>query len=103
MIAALTPLEYESVGARIRVHRVRELPDGSIEVMLHGGYSDAKYVQGALKNQKGVKTTEPTQSQGAEGILMTFIAKGSTTNSLSREKAIGVLSSDQYIQVMQNV
>ncbi len=103
MIAGLTPLEYESVGAQIRVHKIRELSDGSLEVLLHGGYSDAKYVRGALNNQKDVTTTEPQQSPGAIGILMTFHAKGTQANPLTREKAIRVLEKDPYIEVMQNV
>ncbi len=73
MIAGLTPNEYESVGARIRVHRIRELGDGSLEVLVRGSYSDAMFVRAALKNLKGVQASEPKHSPGAEGILMTFI------------------------------
>jgi len=102
MVAALTPLEYESVGAQIRVHRIRELDDGSLEVLLRGGHSDALYVRGALNNQKNVTTTEPEQSPGAIGILMTFRAKGTDANPLTKAKAIGALEADQYIEVMQN-
>ena len=102
MIAGLTPDEYESVGARIRVHEVTVLDDGSLEVLVHGGYSDATYVRGALNNQKGVETTEPEQSPGAIGILMAFYAKGTEANPLTRERAIAALASDQYIQVMQD-
>jgi len=102
MIAGLTPGEYESVGARIRVHRVKELGDGLLEVLVHGGYSDAMYVRRALNNQKGVQTTEPEQSPGAVGILMTFRAKGTQANPLTKEKTIAVLTADQYIRVMQN-
>lgn len=102
MIAGLTPREYESVGARIRVHKIRKLGDGSLEVLLHGGYSDAIYVRGALNNQKGVQTTKPEQCPGAIGILMKFRAKGTAADPLTRERAISVLEADQYIQVMQN-
>jgi len=102
MIAGITPQEYESVGARIRVHRIKNLGDGSLEVLLRGGYSDAAYVRGALNNQKGVNTTEPQQSPGATGILMTFQARGTAANPLTKERAIKVLSEDQYIEVMQN-
>jgi hypothetical protein len=100
MIAGLTPSEYDSVGARIRVHRIREFADGSLEVLVHGGYSDAVYVKGALSNQKGVKATEPEASPGAVGILMTFRAKGSKASPLTKERAIAVLAADKYIQVM---
>ncbi len=103
MIAGLTPLEYESVGARIRVHRIKELENGSLEVLLHGAYSDAKYVRDALNNQKGVTTTEPQQSPGARDILMTFHAKGTPANPLTKKKAISVLEADSDIKVMQNV
>lgn len=100
MIAGITPLEYESVGAPIRVHRIRKLGDGSLEVLLRGGYSDALYVRGVLNSRKGVKTTEPKESPGAEGIFMFFVVKGTKKNRLSKHQAIKMLESDQYIQMM---
>lgn len=100
MVAGLTPLEYESVGSRIRVHKIKELGDGSLEVLLHGGHSDAVYVQGTLNNQKGVTTSEPKQSPGGIGVLMTFCARGTATNPLTKAKAIEILKADQYIEVM---
>ena len=103
MIAGLTPAEYDTVGARIRVHQVKELAGGAIKVLLHGGYSDAEYVRGVLKNQKGVTTTEPKQVPGAVGILMSFQAKGPVTSPLTKASVIRTLSSDHYIQVMPNV
>lgn len=100
MIAGLTPAEYESAGARTRVHKIEELDDGSLKILLHGGYSDAKNVRGALNNETGVKTTEPEQCPGAVGILMQFRATGTRDNPLTKEKAHRILSSDQYIIVM---
>ena len=102
MIAGLTPEEYESVGARIRVHKVKEMAGGAVEVLLHGGLSDAEYVRGALNNQKGVQTTEPRQVPGAVGILMSFRAKGSGANPLTKTRAIQILKRDRYIEVMAN-
>ena len=90
------------MGARIRVHRIRQQPDGSLEVVLHGGYSDAVYIRGAFNNQKGVKTTEPQESSGATGILMSFLAKGTDANPLTKDVAIRVLQADPYIEVMEN-
>lgn len=101
MIAGITPLEYDSVGAQIRVHGIRELGDGLIEVTLHGMDSDATYVRGTLNNQKGVTTTDPQRSGGAE-FLMTFRAQGTGENPLTKEKTISVLAADQYIEVMLN-
>src|SRR5256885_666594 len=46
MIAGLTPEEYDSVGARIRVRKVSEKAGGELEILLHGGASDAVYVRG---------------------------------------------------------
>ncbi len=102
IIAGLTPREYESVGARVRVHKIRELADGSLEVLLDGGYSDAMYVRSALDNQKGVETTEPEQCPGGAGILTKFRAKGTVADPLTRVRAISVLEADQYIHVMQD-
>jgi acid stress-induced BolA-like protein IbaG/YrbA len=41
MIAGLTPAEYEAVGARVRVHRVKEMGRGAVEILLCGGLVDA--------------------------------------------------------------
>jgi hypothetical protein len=100
MIAGLTPAEYDTVGARIRVDEVKELAGGAVEVLLHGGPSDAEYVRGTLNNRRGVHTTEPTQVPGAVGVLMSFRAKGTAATPLTKAKAIRILNSDQYIRVM---
>lgn len=102
MIAGITPEEYESVGARIRVHKVKEMAGGTIEILLHGGLSDAEYVRRALSNQHGVQTTEPKQVPGAVGILVSFRAKGIGATQLTKAKAIRILKSDRYIEVMAN-
>lgn len=102
MVAGLTPEEYESVGARIRVHGVREKGKGVVDILLHGGRSDAEYVRGALNNQKGVTTTEPKPVSGALGVLMSFRATGTTKEPLTKERAIRVLKQDPYIEVMTN-
>jgi len=102
LIAGLTPGEYDSAGPRIRVHRIRAQNDGSLEILLHGPYSDAMYVRDTLENEKGVRTTEPEQAPGAIGILMRFSAKGTPEDPLTKERATWVLKADQYIQVMQN-
>lgn len=102
MIAGLTPEEYEAVGARIRVHKVRELAGGAVEILLHGGLSDAEYVRRALKKQEGVRTSDPKPVRGAIGVLMSFRARGPEANPLTRDKAIRLLKKDQYIEVMTN-
>jgi hypothetical protein len=100
MIAGLTPAEYDTVGARIRVHKIKELARGAVEVLLNGGSSDAEYVRGTLKSQKGIHTTEPKQVPGAVGILMSFRVKGTESTPLTKAKVIRILNSDQYIRVM---
>lgn len=100
MIAALTPVEYDMVGARIRVDDVKELAGGAVEILLQGAGSDARYVRGLLRSQKGVRTTKPKQITDANGTLMSFQAKGTGAAPLTKAKAIGILKSDRYIDVM---
>jgi hypothetical protein len=102
MIAGLTPEEYDAVGVRIRVKSVTERAKGELEIVLRGGGSDAEYVRGALNNQKGVRTTEPKPVSGAIGELMSFRARGTDANPLTKEKAIRVLKKDQYIEVLSD-
>jgi len=102
MIAGVTPAEFETVGARIRVHKIRQMANGAVEVLLHGGSSDAGYVRDALNNQKGIRTTEPKPVIGAPGVLMSFRAKGPSASPLTRAKALQILKSDPYIEVMSN-
>jgi hypothetical protein len=99
MVAGLTPEEYEEVGARIRVYGVKELARGDIEVRLHGGLSDANYVRTVL-GEAGAQTTAPKPVKEAAGILMSFRAKRSGANPLTKEKAIRALSGDKQIMVM---
>ncbi len=99
MIAGLTPAEYDAVGVRIRVERVKESAAGSVEVLVEGASSDAEYVRGALNNQKGVRTTEPRHVAGAQRMLMSFRAKGTEATPLTKEKTIRLLKKDPYIEV----
>ena len=93
MIAGVTPAEYEAVGMRIRVHKIKEMGGGAVEILLHGGLSDAQFVRTALNNQKGVPTTQPKPVAGATGILMYFRAKGTpaTTTAVAAEAIPGML------------
>ncbi len=102
MIAGLTPEEYDSVGARIRVQQVKQMAGGAVEIFLHGGLSDAEYVRGSLNNQKGIQTTEPKQVPGALGTLVSFRAKGTEAAPLTKQKTIRALKKDRYIEVMPN-
>ncbi len=100
MIAGLTPEEYESVGARVRVQRIKESAGGAFEILVNGGHTDAEYVRGAIKKQKGVQTTDPKQVPGAPGILMSFRAKRTGSTPLTKAEILRILKKDQYIQVM---
>lgn len=100
MIAGLTPLEFDAVGARVRVHKVKELAGGAVEVVLHGRLSDAEYVRGLLNGQKGVQTTEPKAPAGAVGVLMSFRARGATADPLTKEKVVRALKKDRYVEVL---
>ena len=56
MIAGLTPAEYDVVGAKVQVSGVKELTGGAVEVVVHGRRSDAEYIRGVFKAQKGIQT-----------------------------------------------
>jgi acid stress-induced BolA-like protein IbaG/YrbA len=100
MIAGLTPSEYEAAGARIRVQKIIKRAENDFEIMVHGGRSDADYVRGALNNQKGIKTTEPTQVTDGSGVFMSFHAKGSSANPLSQHAIARILGNDAYVTVL---
>ena len=100
MIAAATPDEYSSVGAKIRVHKVKEVSDGDLKILLHGDRADAEYIRGALNNQKGVETSAPEQVPGAVGVLMSFTAKSTGSDALTRAAALRILAADRYIEIM---
>jgi hypothetical protein len=102
MIAGLSPVEFESVGPRVRVHKVRKLAGGKVEVVLHGRLPDAEYVRGVFNNRKGVETTDPSDSPGAVGVLLRFEAKGPDADPLTKGKAVRLLKADPYIEVMPN-
>jgi hypothetical protein len=99
-IAALTPAEYDAVGGKIRVHRVKEMGDGAFEVTVHGSLADANYVRGALTSAKGVTTTEPKQPPGAVGVLMSFRAAGSEAHPLTKAKILDLLKKNPQIEIL---
>lgn len=102
MIAGLTPVEYDSIGPRIRVHQLREFGDGTIEIRLHGRAADAEYVRNVLEKQAGIETTNPNPVPGTNGALKAFRAKGTTADPLTKEKVQRLLERDSYIEVMPN-
>jgi hypothetical protein len=102
MIAGLTPIEYETVGSRVRIRNVRESAGGSVEVVLDGGPPDAEYIRGLLDSQKGVKTSDPEHAHGAAGVLMSVRAKGTSKNPLTKEKVIRILKGSNYVQLVPN-
>jgi hypothetical protein len=97
MIAGLTPTEYDAVGANIMVFKVQQLADGGLEVLVNGGPTDAEYVRGAFKQLKGVRTTDPKQTRGESGTLMSFRAEGS---DLSKDEVVRLLTRQTYVSVM---
>jgi len=100
MIAGLTPTEYDAVGANIMVIGINEQADGAVEVLVNGGWSDVEYVRGALLQMKGVHTTEPKQTPGPAGTLMSFEAKGTGANPLSKQSVVSLLKQQPYVAVL---
>lgn len=84
----------------IRVHRVTELADGALRVMIHGGLSEAEYVSGTLKVSKGVDVSDPVVGKGApECVYIT--ARGTSANPLTRDRALRLLLGDEQIEVTE--
>ena len=101
MIAGLTPDEYEAVGARIRVPRIKATAGGAVEVLVEGGLSDATYVGERSTIRRGSRQLSRSRS-AALGVSMSFRAKGTEADPLTKAKAIRVLKKDPYIEVMTN-
>jgi hypothetical protein len=95
MIAALTPAEYETVGARIPVHRIRQNGHEKTEVLLQGGQSDADFVRETLA-RKEIATTKPRRVADERGTLMSFHAVA------TKKRILGILKANAYITVMPN-
>lgn len=100
MIAGLTPTEFDSAGARIRVRRIMPARGGRMRVVVQGGLPDAKHVRRVLKRQGGVRATMPRPSSAAQGSLMSFGIEGPDGAPLTREGVIQILGNDRYIEVM---
>ncbi len=100
MIAALTPAEYETAGAPIRVDTVKAMAGGGVEIRLRGADSDAEYVRGVLRGLKGVSTTEPRQLADVGGTLMAFQARGTRAAPLTKARAMRILKRDRSIEVI---
>ncbi len=86
--------------AVIRVHKVRELGDGSIEVAFHGSHVDGTYIQGLLNKDKGASVSEPKQNPGTEGVLMYLTVRGTEANPMSKARVVELLTRDAEVEVM---
>lgn len=84
----------------IRVHRVTEFGDGSIEIMIHGGSPEADYVAGRLRMAKGVDVTEPVVGRGAPEFVY-IVARGTPIDPLTLEAALRMLRCDEQIEVSE--
>jgi hypothetical protein len=84
----------------IRVHRVTELADGSLEIMIHGGLVEAEYVSGTLRMSKGVEVLEPALGKGAPEFVY-VIARGTAANPFTRDSALRSLRGDERIEVIE--
>lgn len=104
LIAALTPVEFQYVGSRIRIQRVREQAENTVEILLDGGLADAEYVREKLNDHKGIRTTKPraVRVPGVSGTCTAFRAKGTEAAPLTKAKALRVLKKDPYIDVVAN-
>jgi len=84
----------------IRVHRVTELADGSLRIMIHGGFPEAEYVSGTLKMSKGVDVSGPVAGNGAPECVY-ILARGTSANPLTRDRALRMLRDDEQIEVTE--
>lgn len=102
LISAHTPEEFDWVGRRIQVSRVRERAGGAVEVVVFGHLSDAQHVREAVNGRSGVRTTEPKPVDCAPGVLISFRAKGTATKPLTRDKVLRLLKGDTFIELLPN-
>lgn len=86
--------------SRIRVHRVKQFGDGSLEVLIRGGSADATYVSGRLKWEKGVHVSDAKEQEGMSGFVYLVVRGTDGTTPFTRERAIQLLSGDENIEVV---
>ncbi len=103
MIAALTPREFESIGPGVRIHKIKDLGRGIVEVVVHGSIADADFVRRALADENRIDMTEPKQVPRAPGILVSFRAKSRTEVPLTRQKMLELLKNSPYIGVTAGI
>ena len=99
MIAGISPEEYDTVGSRIRIHRIKELAQGRFRILLHGNLTDAEYVRSVLDQSGNVKTTTPKSVSGALGILLSFSVEG-VDETLTKAHLLQILKADRYLDVL---
>ena len=99
MIAALTDVEYQTVGNPIQVHKIK-VDHGELEVLLRGNLSDAEFVRDTLEGQKAVQTSAPQPVPSAVGRLVSFRAWGSKSDPLTKDKAVRALKGNPYVKVL---
>jgi acid stress-induced BolA-like protein IbaG/YrbA len=101
VVAALTPEEFNSVGAPIRVHKIKKMTRGGVEITLRGNFDDANYVRNVFA-ARGIQASPPTDKPGTRGILVSFKAIGPRGDPLTERKAVEILNSTPYVEVVSN-
>lgn len=84
----------------IHVHRVKQLGDGSLEVMFRGGDVDAQYITDLLNKVENLKISKAEPKGGMDGFTFLIVC-GPQSHPFTREQALQMLKDDQHIEVVE--
>lgn len=97
VIAGLTVPEYDLGRSTVRVHQVRRRGH-VVEVVLHGGLDDARYVRDVLDQIPGVVTSEPFEQPGDTGVFYSLKASRPQGDSLDEDEVRDALTNDGAVE-----
>lgn len=84
----------------IRLHRVKKLADGTLELWLHGREPDAEYVAGRLKHIPDADVSDPYFKSGTTGVFVYLSVRVGRPSTLTTNTLLGTLSGDPEIEII---
>jgi acid stress-induced BolA-like protein IbaG/YrbA len=100
MIAALTPIEFDSVGAKIKIQRITESDDGDLVIVLKGNHQDGEFIQELLEKDANLVSAEIQDVPDAP-FLTKVVAHGTKDAPLTQKRAVALLASD-FVSLMHD-
>jgi hypothetical protein len=97
-LAAMTPEEYDNVGATIPIYGIERL-DAAVAVRFHGTPSDADYLRGILSRDESLAFDAPKKRESRSGVSLELVVRRRDGGELAVDLVRDLLSRDRIVSL----